>query len=1034
MISRLTLSFLLLAALSAQAQKFSTRFRKIDQVARPNFGNLFSVLKDKEGYVWSVTENGLVRHDASNVSLYAGKALHAEGKERPAARIVFEDSLKNLFTITSKGKILQYDRLKDKFNHVNDSSTRLGTSARDVLMVGDRKYWVAHMGEGLAYIDLDNKIIRWYKNDANNPKSLRDNFVTAITYDKRGKLWVATTAGLHCYNEDADNFDYVELNNQNPSDTYRYGVLRSLAYDSLTDQLFVGTYGGLHILGLSDGRHEHVLHNPGNANSLSHNSIFSVIYDKRFNGLWICTYGGGLNFYDLNDRAFQHWSHDPADPMSVGSDNIPGIYLDREGLLWIVTAEAGFYVLSTRAQNFHHIVHHSKNPTSISNGLARAVYAESDSIIWIGFNGTGLNRLNLKTGFATRYVHEPTKAGSIAHNAVIAIDGDKHGRIWVGLEGGGVAIYDPQKNWFDHLQYKSNKTEILNNAISGLLVDDELVWITAYRTPLTVYNMETKKYLHFNADSLWRMGISFHSVRRIRKFEENILFETNYGTVIFDKQKQVFQKLSRGDEQVYVVFVDDGAEAFGSSDKEVQLLLSGNQIYAAEYRPGDSLKTKLLYDGSRHAYQFNDLVMDKNRTLWITTNENLVRYNTINKQERIFDDTQELDISGVKYGMETDRQGRIYIKSNNGLVWFDPMKMNENEDEAVEVKFTSFKIFNHDVPIGFDSTVNRSRLDQHIAYTPKVRIRPSENFFGFGFSALYFEGLKKINYRYRLKGFNDDWVENGTTNFVSFTGLNPGRYTLEVTGTTNPQKWYSKITTIEIEVLPPFWRTWWFITAVVVLVAVSLYGTHQYRVNQKLQVERLRTKIASDLHDEVGSSLTRISIYSDLLNSGVEERQKHDYLKSIQETSREVVGTMSDIVWSIDNRSDKLGDLLLRMKDFASQLLSPRNIEFEFITHFRDDSIILSPRLKQNLYLIFKEALHNIVKHAQAKRVRINIGNNSSGFIMRIKDDGIGLKDSTNTTGNGLRNMQKRAKDIGAQVNMANQNGTVIEVSRGTLV
>lgn len=1034
MIPRLILIFLLLVILSAQGQQFSTRFRKIDQITLPHHGNLFSILKDSEGYIWSATENGLVRYDASNAILYAGKELHAETKERPIGRIVFEDASKNLYTITSKGKILQYDRLRDKFKQINDSSTLLGTSARELRLAGENRFWVAHLGQGLAYVDLKTKSIRWHRNDPANPKSLRDNFVTAITYDKRGKLWVGTTAGLHRYNEETDDFDFVALTNRNIADTYQYRVIRSLAYDSLSDKLFIGTYGGLHMLSFSDGKHEHVLHDPRNSNSLSNNSIFSVIYEKRYNGLWISTYGGGLNFYDLDDRTFQHWYHDPADPMSVGSDNIPGIYLDREGLLWVVTAETGLYLLRTKPQNFHHIVHHSKDPTSISKGLPRAVYAESDSIIWIGFNGTGLNRLNLKTGFATRFVHDPDRPGSIAHNAVIAIDGDKYGRVWVGLEGGGVAVYDPAKEKFDHLQYKSGKREILNNAISGLLVDDERVWITAYRTPLTLYNMETKKYLHFNADSLWKMGISFHSVKRIRKFEENILFETNHGAVIFDKQTGTFQKLSKGEEQVYTVFVDDGAEAFASPAKEAQLLLTGNQVYAAEYRPGDSLRTKLLYDGSHHTARFSDLVMDRNEVLWITADENLIRYNTRSKQERVFNGAQQLNVDyGLQFGMATDRQGRIYIKSNNSLVWFDPLTLDEGQEEIVDVKFTSLKIFNHEVPIGSDSSAKRNGLDQHIAYTPKIKLGPSENFFSLGFSALFFENPQQVNYRYRLKGFNDEWIESGTTNFVSFTSLNPGSYTLEVTATTSPKQWNNKTASIEIEVLPPFWRTWWFMAVVAALMITSLYAAHQYRVNQKLQLERLRTKIASDLHDEVGSNLTRISIYADLLNNEAEEKQKYDYLKNIRETSREVVSTMSDIVWSIDNRSDKLGDLLLRMKDIAGQLLPPKSIEFDFKINVKDDSIILSPQLKQNMYLIFKEALHNIVKHAQASHVSISIESYSDNLIMRISDDGVGIEEANDSRGNGLRSMRKRAADIQADLTIENTNGTTIRLTRQTL-
>ncbi|MBL7844073.1 MAG: hypothetical protein JNK44_09435 [Cyclobacteriaceae bacterium] len=1028
MVIRLACSVFLLIAFFTNAQQFSTRFRRIDQVTRAHHNNLFTIVKDSEGYLWFSLDNGLARYDASNIIRYTGKSLLDENNKRPVARIVFEDSTKNLFTITSTGKLLQYDRLRDRFRQANDSTTLLGRTAKDLLIQGHKKYWIAHLGEGLACVDLNNKSIKWYKNDPANPRSLRNNFVTALAYDKRGTMWVATTAGLFRFNQHTDDFDFVELSNKNTDDTYRYRVIRSLAYDGLSDRLFIGTYGGLHVINLTDNTQEHLIHNPGNTNSLSINSIFKVLYDYQNNGLWISTYGGGLNYYNLDTRIFKRWYHDPADRESIGSDNIPGIYLDREGLLWITTAEAGLYVLNTKPESFNRIVHQAKNPNSISNGLPRAVYAENDSIVWIGFNGTGLNRMNLKTGYTTRYAHDP-QPGSLAHNAVIAIDEDRYGRIWVGLEGGGVAIYDYKKESFQHLRYQAGKIGILNDATSGLLVDDDWVWITAFNSPLTAYNMETGTYKHFNADSLWKLDISFHSVKRIRKFDDNIWFETNHGTVVFDKQSRTFQKLSSKDEQVYTVFVNEGSEAFNYTPQEVQLLLTGNQVHVAEYRPGDSLRTRLIYDGGHHTNGFIDLVMDRNKVLWIATEGNMVSYNTHTQQERIFDAAHGLEVADLNMGFDTDKQGRIYTKSNKGLVWFEPLALDQKTEDRFDVKFTTLKIFNQEITVDTDSLKRKNRFNKHISYTNEITLKPSENFFSLSFTAFHFQNPSQVSYRYRLRGFSDDWVETGATNFVSFTSLNPGFYTLEVMATTNPQVWGSNLATIKIDVLPPFWRTWWFMAGVLGVMGVLLYGAHQYRVNQKLQLERLRTKIASDLHDEVGSSLTRISIYSDLLDNGVDDSEKKNYLTNIKETSREVVSTMSDIVWSVDNRSDRLGDLLLRMKDFAVQLLSPKNIEFEFVVDVSDDKILLSPQVKQNLYLIYKEALHNIVKHAQAKHVSIRVEQSVRKIAMQITDDGVGFLEDEGKKGNGLRSMKKRATDIYAQLDMKMEKGTSIHLN-----
>ncbi|MBX2961199.1 MAG: hypothetical protein KF687_01730 [Cyclobacteriaceae bacterium] len=1028
MIARLFSCGFLVLAIVANSQPFSTRFRKIDEVIRAHHVNQFTMLEDKEGYIWFGVEAGLARYDASNLNFFAGQNLGGNKQERPVARVIFEDTLRNIFVITSLGKLLQYDRLQDSFRPLNDSLMVLGTTARAVLADDLHRFWVAHLGEGLAHVDLNSQSIKWYRHDQSNPRSLRDNYILDIIRDKRGNIWVATTSGLFKYVAETDDFDFYELNNINPEDTYRYRVIRSLAYDSLADRMFIGTYGGLHIIDLVSNRQEHLIHQSSNTNSLSINSIFRVLFDKERNGLWLCTYGGGLNYYNLSTRQFYQWFHDPSDRESIGSNNVVGIFLDRQGLLWAATAETGLYLLNTRPAKFHRIIHHSRNPNSISEGTPRTVYAENDSIIWIGFNGTGLNRMNLLTGRTTRFRNNPADQGSIAHNAVISIDGDKHGRIWIGMDGGGVGIYDYQTKSFERLRYQPGKLGILNDAISSILVDDDLVWISAIRAPLTVYNRAAKKYFHFNADSLWKQGISFHAVRRIRKYDNNIWFETGHGAVVFDKQSQTFKKLSAGNERIYTVFVNNGTEAFYNSPSEVQLLLAGNQVHVAEYNSGDTLQTRLLFDGSHHPGRFADLVMDRNKVLWILTESYLLSYNTQTQEERIFDEKHGLEVSNMASGLLTDVQGRIYTVSNKGLIWFDPLTLDESPEDKFPVKFSALKIFNHEVPIN-NSAIGRSTLNQHISHTSKIRLKPTENFFSLSFSALYFQNPNQVSYRYRLKGFNDAWVESGNTNFASFTNLSPGVYTLEVQASTNPLVWGSNKAVIQIEVLPPFWRTGWFMAGMLGLIGISLYGAHQYRVNQKLQLERLRTKIASDLHDEVGSSLTRISIYSDLLDNGANENQQRDYLKNIKETSREVVSTMSDIVWSVDNRSDSLGDLLLRMKDFAAQLLAPKNIEFEFAVRTSDDKILLSPQVKQNLYLIYKEALHNIVKHANARHVSIHVSQSTRKIVMQIEDDGIGFLEEESGKGNGLRSMRKRAGDIRAQFELKIQGGTSINLS-----
>ena len=219
----------------------------------------------------------------------------------------------------------------------------------------------------------------------------------------------------------------------------------------------------------------------------------------------------------------------------------------------------------------------------------------------------------------------------------------------------------------------------------------------------------------------------------------------------------------------------------------------------------------------------------------------------------------------------------------------------------------------------------------------------------------------------------------------------------------------------------------------IVLAAAIIYSIHRYQVSQTLKVERLRNKIASDLHDEVGSSLTRISIYSDLIQNGIEVEERKGYLAGIGALSREVVSTMSDIVWSIDNRNDSFGSLIIRMKDFATELLQAKNIDLEFKVVGVDGGRVLDPALKQNIYLIFKESIHNVVKHSHARRVSVIVSNSRSEFKMQVCDDGKGFHENIVSRGNGMRNMKRRAEAMNANLEVLNQFGTTISLNRQPL-
>jgi signal transduction histidine kinase len=226
-----------------------------------------------------------------------------------------------------------------------------------------------------------------------------------------------------------------------------------------------------------------------------------------------------------------------------------------------------------------------------------------------------------------------------------------------------------------------------------------------------------------------------------------------------------------------------------------------------------------------------------------------------------------------------------------------------------------------------------------------------------------------------------------------------------------------------ILITPPFWKEWWFILLAFAATAALLVFGYNYRVNKLLEVERLRVRIASDLHDDIGSSLTRISLQSELIQEGIETGEMNSHLRNIAAMSRELVTTMSDIVWSIDARNDTVANLLDKMHDFAATTLSAQGIEVSFAHSGLDTKRRIPVDTRENLYLVCKEAVNNISRHSGARSVSIVLRNDFDKFTMVIADNGKGWPATGRPGGHGVKNMRMRAERLGGTVDFVNDQG-----------
>ena len=286
-------------------------------------------------------------------------------------------------------------------------------------------------------------------------------------------------------------------------------------------------------------------------------------------------------------------------------------------------------------------------------------------------------------------------------------------------------------------------------------------------------------------------------------------------------------------------------------------------------------------------------------------------------------------------------------------------------------------------------------------------------------------------YAYMLDGFDRDWhyvyANNRIANYIN---LPPGEYIFKVRGSNNDGLWNYDGTSIYLIITPPFWKTWWFVTIFFFTTAFLIYYLSTIRYRNLLTIEKLKSKLSADLHDNIGSGLTEISILSELASTGVNEIDKETSKKliSISEKARNLIDTMSDIVWMVNPQRDSLYHLMLRLKDSYSELLHSMGISFSTVNLEKFSSIKLPMDYKQNLFLIFKESIHNAIKHSECKKIILEANINKDSLELMLKDDGKGLDIESIKYGNGILNMKSRAKVIGGELMIeSSTNGTQIK-------
>lgn len=974
-------------------------------------------MQDRRGFLWIGTDDGLNRYDGQYFTVFRNQPGNAASVSGNIITGMLEDKTGVMWITTADGGLTKYDyklpaqQQFKQYKHIaGDSSTIPVNIINTLLQDGKGNLWLATSGFSVIRfnpttekfdIPVVNKrtVLAMCFDSSNNLYAggqggglLKINIETLQSeYDKRydnlyAKLPHASITALHCDKE--NNIWFGSWDN----------VLYKLNTVSKKEEIFSNSNVGF---------------------SFTNDEVRSFAKDK--NGwLWMGGHYHGLTIYDAQQNKFFNYRYNAAQEGTVADDAINCIYIDSKGLVWIGTNK-GMSVYNPSQQQFAQTF----LPGADKDMTIYDFYKDSENKLWIA-TSTGMYVRDA----AGKFIFKEVKYNG-ERLAVTKFFKDDDGSFYIGTNY-SLFKYNAKDNTVSLLPNTDKDTvmkRIIDSRIVSIIkdtIDEHPVLMAApYGHYIAYYDFTTQHWVSRKDTAkqiVKKFNLKDYLIRKIYKTSDGHIWlaTARYGLGDWDKQPAP---------HVNHLCNNPASQTSISNDNVYDILEDAKRnVWLSTYGGGLNYydrNTKQFTHISATNNLLEGIAADSRNNVWMISNGNLNKYDPQIKTYTNFLLPDLEKTGGVKGNIYKDADGIMYAAGSNYFIEFKPEDIKEMNTEPA-VYFTGFKIFNN----------NFNELLQQ----QQISLRYFQNYFTIEFAAPEFSG-GNTEYEYMLQGFDKDWINIGTRNFVNYSNLPGGDYTFKVRAANKKAGKENNIASLQVKIIPPFWKQWWFFVLCALFISAAIYAMYRYRINELLKRQAIRNKIAQDLHDSMGSTLSSISVYSQVAKI-YQQQQKQESLQhtleKIGETSGEMISEMSDIVWAINPKNDNLDTIIQRMESFAKPLLQAKNIAFSFNYDVANPGINLQMEKRKNFYLIFKEAVNNTLKYSQCKQFDVSIVQHNHTISLNIQDDGIGfdrnkidVAASASLSGNGLKNMQMRAKEMKADfsISSAAGKGTAVQLS-----
>jgi signal transduction histidine kinase len=995
--------FLLLTAFLALAGTGQQRIGDFTVYGRDNGlpqNSYHEVVETSDGYLWASSASGLFRFDGKRFlqinSLY-------NNPNSPADNNIIgfeEDNAGNLWMAGFFSGVTKYNLRSGRFRQYKrlsqDSTAAYGTFC--VYKDKQGTIWVGTAGRGLAeYIPATDTFRLYYPDPtkAIDGSKRGENFVNGIVEDTNNPdiFWISSFTGLYTFNKKTKQFTFHYCPVQ-----YDYGALNTfLKLEQDAGHIYLGTwFAGMVIYDKQTREFSRVRYELKGRGSYQY-----AVADMQMAGdslLYLACMNDGLLSYHTRTGEMTPLLTQADIPLRNVEINIQQVSLTKHAGIF-AGGNSFIYQLHPRFTRFNKPLPYNanlKNDPNVSTGLNNVTWDAYRNGYWMAiFNYPGL--IFFDSSFSSSVTY-PGKADPQPWLDDVMVDA-RHD-VWALDPFGVLYKFDTVKkepvvvtDFPTGLKIQpGNKLLAIEGDGKGniwLAGSTEMYHYNPVTGKLTTFSLPLTEIRSRNKNGIWRAVMKCDS-------KGNAWIGTHAGLIHCD--------LSTGTTSCY--YKDSG----GLASMVIKSLTIDHEdnVWIGYFNEGlqvfdtrlNKVKRSFSVEDGLPSMEINYLDCNPQNDILACTHSGLAIF--------------KRNINAWQYINTYDGLKRDYLDVpvivSNGKTILDQVNSFLVLDKGLGDQPTD-SIFTHITSL----SVNGKPLHDDLLpdYIHSLKFPAAVKDIKIEFSAMHWQFPLRTQYYYRVDNIHkkDEWIPVPEA-VVNLTGLSSGHYefhfyAITADGVRTPER------VLSITIQPPFWKTWWFRVLLALLIMTLFYAIYKYRINQLRKLHDMRNTISRDLHDDIGASLSNISILNELAKRNTHDAQTTtDYLDRAGEDIQHISESLSDIVWNINPRYDELDNLFIRMKRYAADMFDGRGIAYEISLPASADNINLAMKRRRDFYLIFKETIHNLVKYASATKATIQVTMEKNNLVLKITDNGVGFDATKVIKGNGLQNMKQRAQEL----------------------